>query len=163
MVTTAFLQECFARQGAVVTRLVLSALLAVVLAGCGTGGVIPPLGADQQRQQQTLDRVTFTLDAPRDPLINESQNLQITLTDQRGRPIDGAAIYLDMDMDMLCLSGSKPIADPVGPGRYAATAVYPMAGDWRVRVVATLDGVERRVLFPLAVRDPSGVASPLSR
>lgn len=126
-------------------------LFPFLLASCDA---LPALAPDQERRQQAIDGgVTVTLDSPRDPVVEETQRLRITLTDQQGRPIDGADVYVDLAMEMLCLSGAAPRAEPLGNGQYEALAVYLMPGDWEVSVITRIAEVERRAVFSIAVGD----------
>lgn len=136
--------------------LVWAILLVLVgaLAGCGNG--LPALAPDQERRQQKLDGLTVTLDSVRAPEVNQAQRFQITLTDQWGRPVEGAEVYLDLEMNMLCLSGAAPIADVVGPGQYAAQSVYQMPGDWQVTVIARIANEEHRAEFAIPVVEAAG-------
>ncbi|MGB9634219.1 MAG: hypothetical protein ACPL8I_12870, partial [Chloroflexaceae bacterium] len=68
-------------------------------------------------------------------------------------------VYLDLDMNMICLSGAQPLATPVGPGQYEARSVYQMAGEWEITVYAQVNGELRQALFRIHVADPEG--SPL--
>lgn len=131
---------------------------ALIVGACGPGS-LPPLAPDQVRARQTVNGITFTLDTQRDPQINQPQRFRITLTDRLGRPLDGANVYLDLDMNMICLSGAQPLATPVGPGQYEARSVYQMAGDWEITVYAQVNGELRQALFRIHVADPEG--SPL--
>lgn len=139
----------------------LVVLAAALLAGACSGGSLPPLAPDQVRAQQTVNGMTITLDTQRDPQINQPQRFRVTLTDRLGRPLDGASVYLDLDMNMICLSGAQPLATPVGPGQYEARSVYQMAGEWEITVYARVNGETRQALFRIHVADPSG--SPLSQ
>lgn len=136
------------------------ALLALLVSACGGGGGLPALSRDQVRAQQTVNGVTITLDTLRDPQVNQPQPFRVTLTDRLGRPIDGADVYLDLAMDMLCLSGAKPIATPIGPGQYAARSVYQMAGEWEVTVYTELSGQQRQALFRISVADVASALTP---
>ncbi|MGQ9927064.1 MAG: FixH family protein [Chloroflexaceae bacterium] len=134
----------------------LAALAAAMIASaCGVGG-LPPLAPDQVRAQQTVNGMTITLDTQRDPQINQPQRFRVTLTDRLGRPLDGANVYLDLDMNMICLSGAQPLAIPVGPGQYEARSVYQMAGEWEITVYAQVNGELRQALFRIHVADPDG-------
>jgi hypothetical protein len=125
-------------------------LLALSLSAC-TASVLPPLAVGMVRAQQVREGLTFTLDSQSAPQINTTQHLRLTLVDADGRPVEHASIFFDMEMDMLCLSGSKPIANDVGRGGYEVDVVYVMAGEWKVTAVATLDGRELRTTFPIHV------------
>lgn len=137
----------------------LAALAAALIVGACGPGSLPPLAPDQVRAQQTVNGMTITLDTQRDPQINQPQRFRITLTDRLGRPLDGANVYLDLDMNMICLSGAQPLATPVGPGQYEARSVYQMAGEWEITVYAQVNGELRQALFRIHVADPEG--SPL--
>lgn len=136
--------------------ILLATLLALVLGACGGG--LPALTRDQVRAQQTVDGITITLDTQRDPRVNQTQLFRVTLTDRLGRPLDGAMVYLDLDMDMLCLSGARPIAMPSGPGQYEVRSVYQMAGEWEVTVYTELRGQQRQALFRISVADSEGAS-----
>jgi hypothetical protein len=130
-----------------------AALCALLLCLGACGRELPALAPDQVRAQQTVDGLTVTLDTARDPRVNEAQRFSITLTDRAGRPVDGADIYLDLEMAMICL-GAKPVAEPQGAGQYWARSVYPMAGDWEVTVVVEDQVGERRATFAIPVAEP---------
>lgn len=123
-------------------------LCALALGGCGA---LPALPAGQERRQERIDGLTVTLDTLRDPQVNQAQPVRVTLTDERGRPVDGADVYLELTMDMICIGGGAPIASADGPGQYSLTTVFPMAGDWEVVVVADVGGRERRARFTVPV------------
>lgn len=125
----------------------LALILASWLAACGGQPALPALLAGDIRQQQTVDNLTITLDAAQAPAVNQPQRLLVTLTNRSGAPVEGAEVYLDLDMDMLCLSGHKPIAEPQGAGSYLVETVYPMAGEWIIKVIAEVDGTERQAVF----------------
>jgi protocatechuate 3,4-dioxygenase beta subunit len=133
--------------------LALALLCAIALGSCGA---LPPLGQDQERRQQTVDGLTVTLDTAREPQVNQALPVRITLTDADERPVEGAAVYLDLTMDMICIGGGDPIASADEPGQYAVTTVLPMAGDWEVTVVVESGGSERRAPFIIPVEEGPG-------
>ncbi|WP_129632921.1 FixH family protein [Candidatus Oscillochloris fontis] len=134
------------------TRIVLALLLLLGLVGCG-GVALPPLPADMVRDQRVSEEVTFTLDYTSNPRINYAQQLRLTLRDAHGQPVEAESVYFDLGMDMICLSGSKPVAKALGQGTYEVTTVYVMAGDWRVIAVAELGDREVAAIFPLLVNE----------
>ncbi len=127
-------------------------MLALGLASCAATA-LPPLAAGAVRAQQARDGLTFTLDSQADPKINTTQHLRITLVDADGRPVEAQSVYFDMKMDMICLSGSKPVAKPLGHGGYEVDVVYVMAGDWKVMAIADMGDRELKVMFPIAVTE----------
>lgn len=127
-------------------------LLVFGLSACATSP-IPPISAGSVRAQRIYDGVTFTLDSPANPRINQTQRLRVTLLDAEGQLIDGANVYFDLSMDMICLSGSRPVARAVGQGRYEVDVVYVMAGDWRIQTFAEINDRTWQVTFPLVVAE----------
>jgi hypothetical protein len=127
-------------------------LLTLGLAAC-TASALPPLAAGAVRAQQASEGLTFTLDSQAAPHKNTTQRLRITLRDADGRPVEDASIYFDMEMNLLCLSGSKPVARAVGSGGYEVDVVYVMAGAWKVTAVASLGGRELKTTFPISVSE----------
>jgi nitrogen fixation protein FixH len=132
-------------------RWVLLLLTVAMLAACGSS--LPALAPDQQRFQQEFADFTLTLDTTAAPRINQPQIFRVHLTDARGRPIEGADVYLKLAMDMLCLSDSSPVAEPVDSGIYQAASVYPMAGEWHIDVIAEVAGSEHSATFKLEVAE----------
>ncbi len=123
---------------------------ALFLTACG-GPALPPLGADQQRFQQQIDGVTITLDSSKAPQVDHTETLRITLHDAQGRPINDAAVSVDLEMDMLCLSGMTPVGDPAGQGVYDVLTVYQMAGEWRVTVLVEVGANSHEAVFVVNV------------
>ena len=59
----------------------------------------------------------------------------VTLSARNGQPVPpGATVSLYMRMVDHDMGLSDMAAEPVGPGRYAATGLVSMAGDWQVQV-----------------------------
>ena len=129
----------------------LSAL--VVLAACllMACAPVPPLPDGYTRQQQVIDGVEITLDSLKDPQVNQTQPFRISLRDRDGRLIDEATVTLDLEMNMICLSGAKPIATRIGRGQYEALSVYQMPGDWHVTVISEIAATEYRATFVINV------------
>ena len=114
-------------------------LAAVLCAACGQ-----PAG---MRQSQTVDGLTITFEHPRELPINREQEMTITLTDASGKPVDGAIVALDLLMPAMPMGQNKPLADPLGGGRYRVRAAYSMLGDWKTTVRATINGKTYEAAF----------------
>lgn len=126
-------------------RIALIALLAAALCACG--GDPAPL-----RQEQTVDGVTIGLEAAATPRLNAAQELVVTLADAQGAPIDGASVYIGLEMPAMPMGTNAPIADGLGQGRYrAANVVMNMTGEWELTVVAKIGDTERRAVFTRSV------------
>ncbi len=123
--------------------LMLALLTLLALAACG------PAAAPPTRYEQTVDGLTIALEASASPRLNASERLLVTLTDAQGQPVDGADVYIDLDMPAMPMGTNRPIAEPQGEGRYLASTAYTMVGEWELTVVAEVDGVERRAVFTI--------------
>jgi hypothetical protein len=127
------------------TAIVLTLLALALLAGCGA-----PAPA---RFEQTVDGLTITLEATASPKLNASERFQITLADAQGQPVEGADVYLNMNMPTMPMGTNRPIAEPQGQGRYLARSAYTMTGEWELTVVAKVAGVEHRAVFTIPVAE----------
>ncbi|HEU5086112.1 MAG TPA: FixH family protein [Roseiflexaceae bacterium] len=103
------------------------------------------------RQSQTVDGLTITLEHPRELPINREQEMTITLMDASGKPVDGAIVALDLVMPAMPMGQNKPLADPLGGGRYRVRAAYSMLGDWKTTVRATINGKAYEATFDQVV------------
>src|SRR5215213_7324846 len=90
------------------TLLCLAMLLALLgLSGCGDTRSIP---GKLVTQKQLVDQLMIALEAPeKSPLLAE-QELVIVLTDQAGRPADGAEVWLALVMPTMQHSPNEPDA-----------------------------------------------------
>jgi nitrogen fixation protein FixH len=122
-------------------RMVLAIALLCLSACAGRPGI------SGRGEQQSVDGLTITLRATDTPKLLESQEFLITLTDAQGKAVDGALVYLDLDMPTDSMGTNQPLADGLGNGSYRATTVYTMSGEWLVTVVARVEGKEYRAIF----------------
>lgn len=100
-----------------------------------------------------VDGVVVGLETSASPPLNTSQELIVTLFDEQGQPIDGAGVYLDLTMPAMPMGTNRPVAEPLGEGRYRARTAYTMAGDWEIIVVAEIAGAEHRAVFTRTVSE----------
>jgi YtkA-like len=115
------------------------------LSGCGSS----PGSATSKlvTQRQLVDRLLLALEAPEKPPLLTEQELVVTLTDSTGKPIDGAEVWLGLVMPTMRHSPNEPDAVAIGPGRYRASALFTMVGNWDVEVHATVRGQEYVATF----------------
>lgn len=113
----------------------------VALAGCA-GAPAPA-----SRQEQTIDGLAIGFEAADTARINTSQEFIVTLADQSGQPVEGAAVYLDLTMTQMPMGTNRPVATDEGGGRYRVQAAYTMIGPWEITVFAEVDGVTRQATF----------------
>jgi nitrogen fixation protein FixH len=104
-------------------------------------------------QQQQVNDLSITLETDANPQINLPYRFTVTLSDTAGQPVESRDVYLDLDMPAMPMGANRPIAEPEAPGRYSATTVYTMTGDWEITVVARVDGVEHRAIFFMTVAE----------
>lgn len=109
--------------------------LLVATSGCGSGG-----GSDAG---VTAD---LRLD-PSPPVVGDS-NVLLKLTDANGKPLAGAKITLEGNMNHAGMKPSSADLVETSPGTYAGTLDFTMAGDWFVLVTGqTADGkrIEQKI------------------
>jgi nitrogen fixation protein FixH len=139
----------YGREALIVRSKLLAALataLVLLLGACGAPG-----GGDLNRQQQTIDGLTFTFESPRTPSVLEQVQFRVTLTDGNGNGVEGADVYLDMTMPAMPMGKNAPIADEQGGGVYTAQGIFDMAGDWELDVHAAVDGEAYMATFTSVV------------
>ena len=124
------------------TLLILLALLG--LSSCGGSGSAAGKLITQKRQ---IEQLTIALEAPEKPPLLAEQELVIVLTDQAGQPVDGAEVWLALVMPTMQHSPNEPDAVAAGPGRYKASALFTMVGNWNVEIHATVRGQEYIATF----------------
>src|SRR4051794_15889844 len=119
-------------------------LMLLGLSGCGdTRGAAGKLVT----QKQLVDQLTITLEAPEKPPLLVEQELVIVLTDQAGQPVDGAEVWLALVMPTMQHSPNEPDAVAAGPGRYKASVLFTMVGNWNIEIHATVLGQEYIATF----------------
>jgi hypothetical protein len=120
-------------------RLLLGALLAAVVVGCGR----------QKADEAPEVRVDCQVD-PRPPRQGPAK-VTLTLTGADGQPVRGATLRVEGNMNH---AGMKPVfadAREAKPGRYEADLTFTMGGDWFLLVEGRLsDGrrLERKIDVP---------------
>ena len=123
--------------------LLLGLFLLATLVGCTT---TEPQNV--ARQSVTIDGYTFFLeDATTEPRLNIPFGLRVQIVDTDGQPVEGAAVFFDLDMQAMPMAVNRPVAEPQGDGFYQAEAIYNMSGEWDITVVATIEGEEYRAVF----------------
>ncbi|NWG19769.1 MAG: FixH family protein [Chloroflexi bacterium] len=116
------------------------------LVACGPAATIS--------EQRAVDGLTIALERPAQPVALREYAFTATITDAADRPVDAGSVYFDFTMPQMVMGVNQPIADRLGPGRYRVRTLYSMEGDWRVTVVATIEGREVRAQFDHAVLPP---------
>lgn len=129
-------------------------LFLALLAGCGevrTAQTTPTPALAPLAAPQTIDGLTIGLEAPPKPNSTDAQTWIVSLNDAAGAPVDGADVYIDLVMTTMEMGQNKPLATPLGGGRYQMQGIYGMGGAWRVDVHAKVAGKERVAPFPIEV------------
>lgn len=88
--------------------------------------------------------VTLAID-PAPPKVGTA-NALVTVTDNTGVPVEGAAVKLEGNMNHAGMKPSFADLTEVQPGQYEGTLEFTMGGDWFVLVtVKTSDGMSSEV------------------
>ena len=124
----------------IIKLVILSCVLCMALISCGGA-------SGTQKQSQTIDGLTIGLEAPAAPKLLDQAGFTITLTDATGKPVDGADVYLDMEMSTMPMGTNKPVASASGGGIYHAQGTFDMTGKWNITVHATMQGKDHAAMF----------------
>lgn len=119
-------------------------LLLVLLAGCGRM---------QQADTATQDSYAVTMVVEPSPPVVGSGTVVATLKDESGRPVDGARLEVEANMNH---AGMVPVLANTGESRaglYRVPLQWTMAGDWTVDLKFTLpDGSHVVRRYPVSVK-----------
>lgn len=74
----------------------------------GLAGV--PAAVSRIIHKQTVEGITIALKSVAAPKMNDAQELVVTLTDEQGLPVEGADVYLDLEMPAMPMG--RPHRDP---------------------------------------------------
>ena len=116
------------------------------LAACGATPTIV--------EQRVVDGLTISLERPAQPIALRDYTFVATITDAGDQPVEATLVYFDFTMPQMEMGVNQPIADRLGPGKYGVRTLYSMEGDWRITVVATIDGRDIRAWFDHPVLPP---------
>lgn len=122
--------------------LILLGLLALLLTGCTQA---------QIRQKQTVDGVTIFLENPEKISLSREVEVIVTLIAADNRTINDATVTLDLDMPEMPMGQNRPLADPLGGGRYRVRTTYTMVGTWKTTIIAKIGEKEYRATFDQTV------------
>jgi len=121
---------------------IIALIMVVILAGC------------RQQAAQTTEDLSVNIDLrlePEDPVVGEAQ-LQVTVTDGEGIPIEDAKVSVRGDMSH---AGMVPVLGETEGGEngvYIVPFEWTMAGDWTVEVNVELsEGITATETFPFSV------------
>ena len=121
--------------------------LAILLALLGLSGCGGSSAGKLITQKRQIEQLTIALEAPEKPLLLAEQELVIMLTDRAGQPVDGAEVWLALVMPTMQHSPNEPDAVAAGSGRYKASALFTMVGNWNVEIHVTVRGQEYIATF----------------
>lgn len=127
-------------------RLPMLVIAMMTLVTCGT----PPTIVERR----SIDGLTITLERPVQPVALRDYTFVATIMSTTNQPVDASLVYFDFTMPQMEMGIHQPIADRLGPGTYSVRTIYSMEGDWRITVVATIDGRDVRAWFDHAVLPP---------
>ena len=119
-------------------------ILLGVLSGCG--GTETALV-----QQKTVDNITIELQQLQPSAVNNRQEWLVMLRDSAGEPVEGADVFLELDMPAMEMAENMPQAVGEGAGVYRASGSYTMSGEWEVVVHAIVEGDEHVAAFEMQV------------
>lgn len=146
--------------------LALSLIFGILLSACGASSSTPANSSDHSNhssatsepaqegnssQNQVVEGVSITLDAPATPRLLDAVILTVTLLDAEQKPIEGADVYFELTMPEMPMGSNKPVASEESPGVYSAQALFNMTGKWHVIVHTDSNGKTTDANFELTV------------
>jgi nitrogen fixation protein FixH len=124
--------------------LLLSIVLLVGLTACSRD-VAPP--AFTQRTGPWSATLTVK---PYPPEAMNAATLEVAVTDETGQPVSGAAVAFDLTMPGMDMPMNRPQVTEQEGGSYRATAMFTMAGQWRL--VASVSSLDHSETFTFDLR-----------
>ncbi len=85
--------------------------------------------------------------SPYPPAGFSKSDFDVTLTDDKGQPVADAKVSLDLTMPAMWMPTNTPAAQHVGNGRYHATGLFTMRGQWRIQVIVDRGGAKQSAFF----------------
>jgi len=127
------------------------AALALLAAGALHAGCTPRAGPAPGARPDVLVECRVT---PRPPRVGPA-TVEVDLADGSGRPIAGASVGVEGNMNHAGMVPSIASTEEVEPGRHRGTLELTMGGDWVLLLdIRLADGtrLERRVDLPAVAR-----------
>ncbi|MCS6841163.1 MAG: FixH family protein [Roseiflexus sp.] len=128
------------------SRILLFVIAGIIFSACNASPTIV--------EERTVDGLTIALERPAQPVALRDYSFTATITDAADHPVEATLVYFDFTMPQMEMGVHQPIADRIGPGKYEVRTIYSMEGDWRITVVATINGREVRAWFDHSVLPP---------
>ncbi len=127
-------------------HIILLVIAGITIGACGATTTVV--------DERVVDGLTIALERPAQPVALRDYSFTATITDAADQPVEATLVYFDFTMPQMEMGVHQPIADRIGPGRYGVRTLYSMEGDWRITVVATIDGRDVRAWFDHSVLPP---------
>ena len=77
---------------------------------------------------------------------------EVHLKDDKGKPVSGASVIVQLAMPTMDMGRSQAAAQPGAAGVYTAAGRFTMPGDWQVTVQANKGAQHQSQSFPIAVQ-----------
>jgi len=115
------------------------------------------LGQDADRRARAALGLGVSIDGP--PLEAGERPLRFALVDRDGRPVEEAAVAVELSRPETSRGAVEAPAHPEGGGRWAADVAFPAPGPWDVRFDVILAGGRVRLERRVAVAAPCDLAA----
>ena len=109
--------------------------------------------ATTQEFTKTQNGITavFTM-KPTSPVTMKLVTLTLTLTDSKGKAIEGADVVYDLIMPGMTMPPNQPQATDKGKGIYQVDTTFTMSGKWSAETTVTYTGVTTPFTFDFSVK-----------
>ncbi len=123
---------------------ILFVVLALVLAACG-GNAAPAT-------QQAAPKTTVKIETNPNPAKTGDVELNFTISDQSGAPIEGATVTVTANHPTMSGMGMSGAATEQGGGKYAIKASFSDSGTWKIMVEISKGELSDKQEFVLEVK-----------
>ncbi len=127
-------------------NIILLVIAGITIGACGATTTVV--------DERVVEGLTIALERPAQPVALRDYSFTAIITDAADQPVEATLVYFDFTMPQMEMGVHQPIADRIAPGRYGVRTLYSMEGDWRITVVATIDGRDVRAWFDHSVLPP---------
>lgn len=118
--------------------------ISITLAACSNGAT--------PENSTSSKPVNIRIETNPDPAMMGDVTLTLVITDENGRPIEGARVDVSVDhTDMTGMGMSGPATEQ-GEGKYAINANFSMSGNWKMTIYVRKDSLDYKEEIDLKVQ-----------
>lgn len=129
--------------------IVVAAVIGVTLIVMGMTGGTASVPANALTSKAGNLNVALVMSPP--PAAFSATTFDITITDEKGAPVNDAVVNLDLTMPSMYMPGNRPTAQALGNGKYRAAGRFTMRGGWQIAVIIDRAGQKQTAFFQIGL------------